>query len=132
MAAISFTAQKGRYQVLRSAQTTTLTDWILTPSWATSVIIHLDISAAGTNTILTAFAGRPFNLDDARTALILTSATITAAGYHTYTIAPNATTVADSATVGTAAVVPGAVPSILGITTTPTGSTYSVAVEFRG
>jgi hypothetical protein len=118
--------------VLQSAATGTTTDWLDVPKWCSLIIVHLDITVAGTSTILTVKSANPVTRDDTRTALIFTSATVTAIGYHSYTIAPNGTVLADSATVGTAAVAAGAIPSLLGVTTTPTGSTYSSAIEFRG
>jgi hypothetical protein len=120
----------GRLISLRSAATGTTTDWIDVPIWANSFTIYLDISTAGTNTILTLKAGNPVSRDDARVITFVTSATITATGLHTYTVDPRATAVADSATVATAVVAAAPIPALLGVTTTPTGSTYSTAIQF--
>ncbi len=134
MAAISLTAVPGRFSRLLAAQTGATTSWVQTPGYPCIVIVHLDITTAGTNTILTLKAGNVVPTgayDDTRTALIATGATITAASYHTYAVGPALTAVADVAGAGAAAVVPAVVPAVLGITVTPTGSTYSTAIEFR-
>jgi hypothetical protein len=134
MAAITPSTVSGGLKILRSAQTTTLTDWVSTPPWAQLVIVHLRISVAGTNTILTLKAADPVARDDAAGNFItfLTSATITATGYHTYTVHPFATAAADQAAADAAVIAAAPVPALLGITITPTGSTYSTYVEFRG
>lgn len=133
MAAISFTASSGRYQILWAAQGGTKTDWLAVPHWARLAIVHLDITTAGTNTILTLKAASPTTLDDTRVITFLTSATITAATYHQYVIGDvGATAVADSATVSTMVTLATALPAILGVTVTPSTSTYTSAIEFRG
>ncbi len=135
MAAISFTAVKGRYLALQAGATGTTTNWVQTPGWANIAIVHLVITVAGTNTILTLKAAPPGsgNPDDAaaNTITFYTGATITAASYHSYTLSPWNTSVADAAGASTMAVVPALVPTVLGITTTPTGSTYYTSLEFR-
>lgn len=133
MAGITFTTIQGRFTGLQGGATSTTTNWVTTPGWANLAIVHLDVTAAGTNTILTLKAAGPTRPpDDSRAITFFTSATITAASYHTYTLDPRATSVADAAGASTMAVVPAVVPAMLGITTTPTGSTYSTWIEFRG
>ena len=134
MAAITPTAFNGRFKVLQSAVTGTTTDWIYTPAKSGICVVHLDISAAGTNTILVLKAASPFTRgapDDTRAISFFTSATITAASYHSYALGTQHTSVADAAGASTMVVVPANIPLLLGITTTPTGSTYSTAVSFR-
>lgn len=132
MAAITLTSVKN-FSALQSAATGTTTDWIAVPPYVTLAIVHLQITTAGTNTILTLKAAPPIQpYDDARVITFLTSATITAIGYHQYVIGDvGATAVADAAAVNTMVTLATAVPTVLGITTTPTGSTYSTAVEFK-
>jgi len=116
---------------LQSGATGTTTDWIDVPKWCNLIVVHLNITAGGTNTIQTLKSAHPTVRDDGTAITFFTSATITAAGYHSYTIHPWATSVADAAGAATAAVVPGTIPNLIGVTTTPTGSTYSTAIEFK-
>lgn len=135
MATISVTSVPGRFKALLAGQTTTTTSWVQPPPWASIAIVHLVITVAGTSTILTLKAAQSGagNLDDAAAATITfyTGATITAASFHTYTLHPLATAVADAAGASTMAVVPALVPTTLGITVTPNGSTYYTAIEYR-
>ena len=120
----------GTLVVLRTGSTSTTTDWVDVPSWCGFVTVHLNITVAGTNTILTLKQPNPVLRDDGTAITFLTSATITAAGYHSYTIHPCATAVADGAAANTAVVAAAPIPTTIGVTTTPTGSTYSTAISF--
>ena len=117
---------------LRSAATGTTTDWLDVPAFCTAVKVHLRITVAGTNTILTIKEANPVARDDGagNVITVVTSATITATGYHTYFLYPDATTVADAAAANTAVQAAVSVPRLIGITTTPTGSTYTTEIEF--
>lgn len=119
-----------KFVALQSAATGTTTDWLDVPEWANAVRVHLRVTAAGTNTILTIKGAHPTVRDDGTAITLVTSATITATGYHTYTLTPSGTAVADSATVSTGVVAAASVPKLIGVTTTPTGSTYSTDIEF--
>lgn len=133
MAAITLTSAASRYTALQSGVSATTTNWVTVPRGFSVVTFHLDISAAGTSTtpvVKAAFLG---TLDDARVITLLTGSTITATGYHTYSIGPGLTAVADSPTVSTAAAAVTGLPMIVGLTCTVVGvPTYSTAVEFRG
>ena len=136
MAAITLTSVPGRFTRLLAAQTTTTTSWVQTPGYPCIAIVYVLGTVAGTNWILTIKAANPSiaavgALDDTHAATIFTSATVTATGLHSYLIDPRATAVADAAGAPTSVVVPQTVPAIMGVTVTPTGSTYSTAVEFR-
>src|SRR5512147_540327 len=104
-----------------SAQATTgQTDWIAVPAYAKSVIVTLNITAnAGTTptTVLTLRAPDPVTLDDTNDhAVLVTSATITAASFHHFATGPTLTTAGtDSATADSSVVTNGPLPSILGV-----------------
>jgi hypothetical protein len=117
---------------LRAASSATTTDWLDVPAWCNAIKVHLRVTVAGTNTILTIREANPVARDDAagNTVTVVTSATITATGYHTYLLHPNATAVADQAAANTAVQAAVVVPRLVGITTTPTGSTYTTEIEF--
>lgn len=136
MAAITLTSTPGRFTRLLAAQTGTTTSWVATPPWANMAVVYVLGTVAGTNWILTIKEANPAvaaaaALDDTHAATIFTSATVTATGLHSYLLDPRATAVADAAGAPTSVVVPQKVPTFMGITVTPTGSTYSTAVEFR-
>lgn len=117
---------------LQAAATGTTTDWLDVPDWCDAIKVHLRVTVAGTNTILTIKEANPVSRDDGagNVITIATSATVTATGYHTYLLHPNATAVADVAGANTAAQYAVAVPSLVGVTVTPTGSTYTTEIEF--
>ncbi len=136
MAAITLTSTPGRFTRLLAAQTGTTTSWVSTPGYPCVAIVYVLGTVAGTNWILTLKEANPAiaavaALDDTHAATIFTSATVTATGLHSYLLDPRATAVADAAGAPTASIVPMMVPAVLGVTVTPTGSTYSTAVEFR-
>lgn len=115
---------------LQSAATGTTTDWLDVPDWCNAIRVHLRITVAGTNTILTLKAADPVLRDDGTSITVVTSATITATGYHTYLLRHDAVAVADQAGANTASQSVVAPPRLIGVTTTPTGSTYSTEIEF--
>lgn len=117
---------------LQSAATGATTDWLDVPAWCNAIRVHLRVTVAGTNTILVIKAANPVSRDDGAGNIVtlVTSATITATGYHTYMLHPANTAVADQAAANTAVLAAVGIPKLIGITTTPSSSTYTTEIEF--
>ena len=126
-----------------SAQATTgQTDWVVCPSWATQLVVTLNITAnAGTTptTTLTLREPDPVTLDDTNDhSVLLTSAVITAASFHTYAIGPGmGTDSADSTTADAYQNEDRHIPAVIGIrvlndrTTGDETYTYTLTYRFK-
>ena len=144
MAAITPTAFSP-YLVLKNVTAeaaATNTFWFDVPRWVQNVIVTFNFTdaAAGTghSSVVTLRAADPVSRDDTNDhAVLLTSATITAASFHTYAIGPGlGTDSADSATADAYQNEDRHIPSILGVriaNAAGTGATYTytLTVNFR-
>lgn len=137
MAAIVPVANIGRFHILRSAATTSQTDWLYSPGGFKFkfAVVRLAVTTAGTSTILTISSADPAFRDDGRILTRFTSATITAASDHEYLCGPvpTVTALAD-ADADDAVVAPDALkdlPTLLGLGVVATGSTYTLSIEYK-
>ena len=135
MAAISPISGPSAFRTLRSGATTSQTDWIDTPHWATKAIVTLSVTTAGTSTIPTFHAADPVLRDDAQAMALFAGATITAASNHFYLLGdyPKVAEVADGAAADAIVLQDELVmiPALLGIQIVATGSTYTLSIHFK-
>ena len=123
--------------------TTGQTDWLDVPEWVKTIVVTFNLTAnAGTTpeSTITLRAPDPVSRDDTNDhSILLTSATITGASFHTYYIGEGLeATGTDSATADSFVAKNTGVPSTLGIrvlndrTTGNETYTYTLTVRFRG
>lgn len=145
MAAITTTAFSP-YKVLKNVSgeaAGTSNFWFDVPGWVKTVAVTYNFTAAaagsGHSVVVTVRAADPVSRDDTNDHAVLnTSATITAASFHRYDLAPTFTSAGtDSATADSFVVKNSPIPSLLGVrivNAAGTGATYTytLTAEFRG